>query len=249
MFKEKNDTYSFSKNPKQIVNIILPSGIHPGLGHTLLSISSLMSYCYIKNFYPVLKDDNWVYGRWADFFEPFDDEENVKNILSLNLPAFSPHAGHLDTCFFFAIHDLCRIFYKKMFIPRTEYDVTGFENIDVAIHVRQGDRHGYLKNTMEETLERTNELIEGTQIKRMFVMTDERSVIEVFQQNFACEILTLCPNSYNGDPSNIRHAEDIHLFLREVQIAKRAKHFIGSAFSQASMVVDIARDGHQVFYI
>lgn len=251
----------FSPQPTKTMEIYLPKTSSPGLGHILMSMSGIMSFCYYKEYVPYLTDNDWYYGRWTDYFEPFCEDEYKINLLSQKLSNTTIDIGIGTTCphtnalygmmylLFNSTMTLYKKFFQQIYRPKKKFILTDeYKNIDLAIHVRQGDH--FWKQPMTLVLRKFKDIKDITNPKKLFIMTDQADVVVQFREKFPdLEIITLCPDKYDGDPNHIRSMTDLNLLIKEIEIAKHAKYFVGSAFSQTSTIVDLYRQEKNVFYI
>lgn len=235
-----------------IFEIKLPSGSPggtPGLGHTLYSISACMCYAHYKALYPFVNDQQWSYGRWEDYFEPFWDvtkHNDILESLSIIRTVDVNNGGHdnfgLNFLLFAAAQKLHPEFIRKIYRPKKIKENSLQDMMfDLSLQIRLGD-HPY-QNKPEVVLKKIQELVMSLNCKNIFVMTDDYKVIELIKQKLEIDLYTLCPLFYNGAPSSIRGTDNLNLLFQEIDICRRSTYFLGSAFSQLSSIIGILRTG------
>ena len=202
-------------------------------------ITELYISCQKNKKYLYLNTKNFYYGDWENFFIPFWSEKELKKLKQKKIPIeYTPFQGVLThgvisylTKYHFSYKNLIQLNQKTK--DKIYCEINQLPKIDLVIHIRC-----YGGSTpMKKYIKKVDWLLKlfDEEIKTIFIMTDIYSSFEYFKQYLPNKtVITLCPKYYDGVESNIRGVENLYLLLKEVEIAKKSKFFIGLNRSQVS---------------
>ena len=228
-------------------------GSSPGFGHSLDVIVGVIRYAILNNLYPIINDEDWWYGPWTNFFEPFFDlsekEDKIKNFKSKKVVDiedvnvdYGGHYVHKDPLFYEILEKIYHL--NNATQTKIKDTVTQYNDIDLALHIRikyENDFNlnlnayklafdQYLKNS-----EITNNL------KKIFLLTDDFRAVKLCETYFQIPINTLCTQDFDGSVD--RTPKNLLQLLTEIEIAKSAKHFVGSQYSSIPRLINFFRKG------
>ena len=231
-------------------------GSSPGFGHCFEVITGIIRHCLLHKKYPVINDDDWWYGKWTDFFNPFWDEQEKKEKLEkctrkeiVDLDDIKIEFGyiyfqddHLYREILEKIYDIKESIKQKM---QPAIDLYGDADLAIHMRIKYGKRdHSNLdayKNAFDQALSHDRLKLET----KIFVLADDYQGVEFCRQYFDCQILTVCPKEFDGSV-NIRNPEGCYQLLTEIEIARLAKHFVGAEYSAIPRIINYLRHGKNV---
>jgi|GEM_PF-5896159 len=256
---------NFSTSPKKVLEIDFGSREKwpwsAGFGHTFDIMIHFLCECLHEEYFPIINDSTWWYGRWCDFFEPFWDEAEKQRLLQVesisiekrdvNIPTLNQYAEIRNRQY---IKDMYDVVAKEIFKYNLrlfeKFSQENTEQFDLAIHIRSGyemkgiqpcrkspiyDISGYLEK-MEEIISTENIVFD-----KIFLLTDSSKVPGIIEAFFDKEVVSFCPQGCTGSVDD-RSPENLELLLKEMDIAIKAKCFIGAKFSNIPNLINVFRN-------
>jgi hypothetical protein len=237
----------FSSTPVKNLKLVLPANIHPGFCHNISAMSSTISYCLLKDYAFFLDDSIWKYGKWDQYLKiPFMNQPQQRYDILVNPLSLYPHSWGMLWGVYPAVQKIYKSIFRLLYQPAVTLDMEGYQNIDLAMHIRTGDHGAAL--TIDEYKRRVEPIVNKLMPEKIFIMTDQRKVVDEFEKHFGRTMLSLCPLHYTGEPRRIRDRSNVMLLMREIQIASQAKYFIASR-SEISYIITTLRDNYNVMPI
>lgn len=226
-------------------------GSSPGFGHSLDVIVGFIRHCVTNNLYPIINDDDWWYGKWTDFFNPFCEEEEKKeriaNCASKEVvdiedvkTGYGGQYVHKDALFYEILEKIYDIRFDVQ--SKMSAHLAQYENADIALHIRvkyENDLNWNLeayRHAFDQYL-KDSEVIKDLQT--IFLLTDDFSSVAFCKEYFQCNVNTLCTSTFDGSAS--RTGNNLLQLLTEIEIAKSARYFVGSQYSSIPRLISFFR--------
>ena len=252
------------KNPEAILEFDWIEGF----GATIYTAVTRIDYALHNNLYFTFKKP-LGFGHWTDFFQPFWSEEHKKQIYTmgkrietknLRLSIYAEHVKNLHTKIPFNLFmqkNYLSIF-QKIFVLKDDIQnaieatiaALNLPKDYIAVHIRRGDRSKHRRcpccTPAQTYFNEIQKMKLGT--NHVFIMSDDQQSIADLAQRIQ-NVDTLTKEHQKGFNHKeffaTDHTEKFAGFLQlftEIEIASRAKYFIGTYCSVLSHLIQ-ARHG------
>lgn len=144
---------NFSASPKKIIEIDFGSREKwpwsGGFGQTFDFMVHFLCECLHENYFPIIDDSTWWYGRWCDFFEPFWDEDQKNKLIQdtsiprerkdINVPTLEERFELRNRGYVREMYDqIARTIFKFNADMSDEVNKQDLNQFDLAVHIRCG---------------------------------------------------------------------------------------------------------------
>ena len=238
-----------------------------GFGATIFTLVTRLEYCLENKLYFSLNTP-LGFGYWADYFKPFWNEERKKNIharisnVITKQPRLSIYSEQIKG---FREKNNHNLFSKGQYLHmlKTVYQLKdeiqakvdaaiqafNFPSDYIAVHIRRGDRQMHRRCPCRVDIREYLNAIAHyrKQANRVFVMSDDSQLVQEISKHIQVDTLTSATQRGFDHKTffSTTHEGKVDTFIQlftEIEIASRAKHFVGTYCSVLSHLIQ-ARHG------